>query len=311
MQIKHLSFSEERQEHFLQYSKGFILILSMVLLSLMVGNKEVILPELAALSIGTLVYMKKEWRTKPWDLFKLPTITATIGFFVNQFNIPVVGKLILTFLGMMIVLAAAKNFLAPALATGLLPVITNCSSWEFMLAIVVFTFILALCIHLRRHKAILEPAEEEEVRSTDFFLYLSVIIGWFSICFYTGRMEMAAIPPVIVVALESMGSKQLSVGTWSKQVLTLTLSAFIGATAITFFADHILIGAALSILGVSLLLALFQFKLPPAFAMGLLPLVLPAQQPLIFTVNVLLMALAVLGSVYLLKNIRLKTSRHH
>ena len=125
MQIKRIPFSPERQTHFLQYSKGIMLILSMVVLSLMVGNREVILAGTRrALSIGTLVYMKAEWRSKPWDLFKLPTLTAMIGFLVNQFDIPMVIKLVLVFLGMMIVLAAAKNFLAPALATGLLPVTT-------------------------------------------------------------------------------------------------------------------------------------------------------------------------------------------
>lgn len=309
MHIKRISLSEERQEHFLQYSKGFILILSMVILSLMVGNKEVILPELAALSIGTMVYMKTEWRSKPWDLFKLPTLTATIGFFVNQLDLPMVAKLVVTFLGMMIVLALAKNFLAPALATGLLPVITNCSSWEFMLAIVVFTLILAACIHVRRHHPTSHTSEEENVRRSDFLIYLSVVISWFGVCYYTGRMEMAAIPPVIVVALESIGSKQLSAKTWSKQVLTLTLSAFIGATVITFFTDHVLVGAALSILGVSLLLAILQFKLPPAFAMSMLPLVLPPQEPILFTANVLLMALSVLGSIFLIKNVKLRPLR--
>lgn len=305
MQIKRIPFSPERQTHFLQYSKGIMLILSMVVLSLMVGNREVILPELAALSIGTLVYMKAEWRSKPWDLFKLPTLTAMIGFLVNQFDIPMVIKLVLVFLGMMIVLAAAKNFLAPALATGLLPVITNCSSWEFLVAIVVFTFILAFCIHVRRHRVILPPrAEEEEVKKLDFILYLTIVIGWFAICYYTGRMEMAAIPPVIVVALESIGSKQLSARIWTKQVVVLTLSALIGATVITYFTSHIVLGAVLSILGVSLLTALFKFKLSPAFAMGILPLVLPPQEPLLFTGNVLLMALSILGSVYLIKYIQ-------
>lgn len=311
MHIKRIPLSEERQKHLLQYSKGFILILSMVILSRMVGNKEVILPELAALSIGTMVYMKSGWRSRPWDLFKLPTITATIGFLVNQLSLPMVAKLVLTFLGMMAVLALAKNFLAPALATGLLPVITNCSSWEFMLAIVVFTLLLAVCIHIRNDKTLSVPVEKEKVRRSDFFLYLSVVVSWFAVCYYTDRMEMAAIPPVIVVALESMGYQRLSARVYGKQVLILTLSAFIGASAITFFSDHIFIGAALSIFGVSLLLAVFQFKLPPAFAMGMLPLVLPSQHPVLFTANVFFMALLVLGSVYFIKSRSPKTTPSH
>ncbi|MEJ5103980.1 hypothetical protein [Chryseobacterium sp. MYb328] len=109
------------KEQLVKYIKALSLIFLMLGSSFFLKNKEIILPEMAALSIGSFIYLKDDWRRKPWHLFYLPSITAIIGFGINVLDISMLMKLIISLLLVLTVLKIANNFLAPALATGLLP----------------------------------------------------------------------------------------------------------------------------------------------------------------------------------------------
>ena len=111
------------------YITAYSLILLMAAAAFTFQEKEIILPELAALSVGCFLYKKNTWTSKPMHLFLLPVATAFIGFFINQLEINITVKIILVLVVMFILLHLVKSTLAPALATGLLPIVTNCDSY--------------------------------------------------------------------------------------------------------------------------------------------------------------------------------------
>ncbi|MEO8254611.1 MAG: hypothetical protein ABI554_09530, partial [Flavobacterium sp.] len=58
------------------YAATYGLIILMTAAALSFKEKEIILPELAALSVGCFLYKKNTWTAKPLYLFLLPSVTA-------------------------------------------------------------------------------------------------------------------------------------------------------------------------------------------------------------------------------------------
>lgn len=279
----------------------------MVLTAEFFKDKEIILPELAALSIGCFFYNLQEWRSKPWDLFVLPAATAFIGFFINILPIPISLKLVFCVGAVLTIMFLFKNILPPALATGLLPIITNCHKWLFLASIILFTLLLALSISVSK-KQISETTEHHNFKEKkiEIILFLMIVSLWFYFCISTNQLGMAAIPPVIVVALESVLKKKYSFKILSKQIFTLTTAGLIGSIILLFIENKVL-AAFIAILMISGLLRMIKFRLPPAYAIALLPMVLHELPPANFMLNILIMSTSVLGIIFLLKNDRLKS----
>jgi hypothetical protein len=285
--------------------QGYALIFIMIGASLFFGQKEIILPEMAALAVGCLIYEHPGWVAKPFHIFLLPSITAVGGFLINKLDIGMAPKLILALSFIWIVLLLFKSSLAPALATGLLPVITNATSVSFILAIVVLTFILYQGLRFKKG----EPqvvTNSGGHKPKDNILYLAFLSVWILICSRNGWMFIAAIPPVIVVGYESVHKKDYTLKMFYKQVICLFLAAYIGTQSL-YFLNNLLLAALVDIILVTLTLRLLSFKLPPAYAMALLPMVLHnSTSHKYFHWQVLTMATLVLGIVCLYKNIKLK-----
>lgn len=148
---------------------GIVIIVLMITASIIFQRREIILPEIAALVVGCLLYQNPIWVSRPLHIFLLPSITAVLGFLVNMLSIGLPQKLILVIVLMMVVLKIFKSSLAPTLATGLLPVITNASSYSFIISILLFTFLLALYLTLAYPEQKNDPLPQQ-INSKD---------GWF------------------------------------------------------------------------------------------------------------------------------------
>lgn len=282
---------------------GYALIFMMIGVSIFVNNKEVILPEMAALAIGCLINEHPAWLAKPLHIFLLPSITAVGGFLINKADINLATKLILVVMFVLLTLRIFKSGLAPALATGLLPVITNATSAYFIYSIVALTLLLSVSLHIKR-QAPLYQANSKLQRPQDNILYILFVSAWILFCAQNGWMYIAAIPPVLVVGYESMHKDEYTFKMFYKQVVCLCLAAFIGIQSLHFL-NNLLLAALFDIIAVTLVLRLMSFKLTPTYAMSLLPMVLHNPSHQYFYWNVLVMAVIVLGTIYSYKNFKL------
>lgn len=280
---------------------SYVLILSMIALSVTFGDQEIILPEMAALAVGCLIYENPMWVSKPFHIFILPSITALCGFLINRLDIPIAAKLIVILLVMFVILSLFKSSLAPALATGLLPVITNSTSFSFLISILFFTLILAIGLYFKTKVVEEKKLLVSKNHTKKNIFYLTFISCWIVGCAHYQMIFMAAIPPVIVVGYESVHKKDYNFKVFYKQIICLFCAAFIGVQTLYFF-ENILVAAFADILLVSLILRLFRFKLPPAYAMAILPMVLHSFSYDYFYWQVLLMSVLILGTVFVAKN---------
>ncbi|QEM09319.1 hypothetical protein [Mucilaginibacter rubeus] len=283
---------------------GYALIFMMIGASVIFNDKEIILPEMAALAIGCLIHQNSAWLAKPLHIFLLPSITAIGGFVINRLDVNLPAKLILAVMFVLLTLRVFRSGLAPALATGLLPVITNATSVYFIFSILTLTFILAISLYAKR-EALPAPMVSKRQRPQDNILYIIFVSAWVLICAQNGWMYIAAIPPVLVVGYESMHKEEYTFKMFYKQVICLSLAAYIGIQSL-YFLNNLLLAALLDLVAVTLMLRLVSFKLTPAYAMSLLPMVLHHPSHQYFYWNVFVMAAIVLGTIYSYKNFRLR-----
>jgi hypothetical protein len=284
------------------YALAYGLILLMTAAALGFQDKEIILPELAALSIGCFMYKKNVWTAKPLHLFLLPSVTAFIGFFINHLEINMVIKIIVTMLLIMSFLYSIKSSLAPALATGLLPIVTNCDSYIFLISIVLSMGLLAILAAVFFNPEVSATTAAEEPKSIlAILVFLAILIAWVLICSAAGNMQIAALPPILVLAYEHIDKKMFSFVMLYKMVAVLVLAAFIGAQSF-YFLDNFLLASIINLIAVNIILHYAKMKMPPAFAMAMLPMVLPSYSPVYFALGTAIAAAALLGTLYILIN---------
>lgn len=281
---------------------AYTLIFLMIGASVLLHNREMILPEVAALAVAGLIYRNPGWLSRPFHIFLLPSLTATGGFLINNAEFPLAAKLILAVAFVLLTLLLFKSTLAPALATGLLPVITNITSVHFIYAIATFTALLAASMYAKPGASGMHSVSKR--RHQDHILYFGWISAWILICAQNGWMHMAAMPPVLVVGFESVHKEDYQFAVFYKQALCLFLTAFTGVLSL-YYLHNLLLSAVIDLIAVTFLLRLVKFKFPPAYAMALLPMVLPGASPKYFYWQVLVMAAVVLGGIYSYKNLRL------
>lgn len=285
---------------------GFTIIILMIIAAMIFKSREIILPEIAALAIGCLVYQNPIWLSRPLHIFLLPSITALLGFLVNMLAIGYAYKLVLILALMLLVLRIFKSSLAPALATGLLPVITNATSYSFIISILLLTSALSLYVVFSNTEEKNSSVPKQE-NSRDGIFYMVFIALWILICNQEKWMFMAALPPVIVTGYEAAHKKVYDMVNLKKQVVCLFLASFVGIQALHFF-DNLVLAALADIVAVALILKIFKFRLPPAYAMAILPMILNDVSYTYFYFQVLLMSIIIFGAVYLYKNFSIRKS---
>lgn len=286
----------------IDYLIGYILILLMVILSAEMDNNHLILPEFAVLCVGVLALKETHWIINPFKIVLMPSVTALMGFGVNLFKIDYLFKIYFIVLLMLIVLKLANSKLAPSFATGLLPIVTNTQHWYFILVVVGMTSVLMIVVYITgSYKSIKKPVKSLErvvVRQ-----YLEILLVWIMIVHILGVDMMVAIPPVLVLLLEMIQKEHYPVLILWKQVVILTIIAYISVWLHLLIANDIYYIAIMMPL-ILIILNIFRIQIPAVYAFPPLILVLPI--PMIQQLGwyTLLASSFSLGCVYLLKNLR-------
>lgn len=246
----------------------------MVLAAAVVGDAEIILPEIAAMAVALWAYREKGWVRQPEKIFIAPSATAVIGFSVNLLDIPYVAKLVLVLFLMAALLRLMKSNFAPSLATGVLPIVTNATHASFLIAIFATTLVLMLGVLLFRLNKGVPRDAPVNYRYMAVFLVLHLI--WIGVAVAAGYPQMAVIPPITVVVYELLQMPMYMARMAMKQTAVLTLSATIG-TLLYLNIDSWVLVAALDMAIVYLILRVFSARIPAAYAFPLLPFVFPAE----------------------------------
>ncbi|OHX41347.1 hypothetical protein [Cytobacillus oceanisediminis] len=292
-----------KKETIISYIIAFAFILLMVTASVMMNDREIILPEIAAMAIAMWVYREAGWIRQPSKIFIAPSVTAAIGFAVNQLEMAYVGKVILTLVLIMLFLRLVQSNLAPSIATGLLPLVMNATEWTFILSVFVFTFMLMLGVLAFGFHMGLEKKVEIQYKYMIVFLVLNVV--WIGLVWVAGYPQLAVIPPILVVVYEVLQKPMYNGKMAFKQGLVLTISATVGSL-LYFSIDSWILVTLLAMVLMLVLLRIVGIRMPAVFAFPLLPFVFPEEIVARLPIGALVASVFFFGLVLAVKKYELK-----
>lgn len=251
------------------------------------GRHYLLFPGLAALSYDVLTRPWGKWASQPGRLIVTPVAGAVIGVLATRalpFGVPAIALIVISCL---LLLALLRSAIAPAIAAGALPLFLGITSWRYPASIALSLVILVAIVvpwqrHCRRRYPpagittasvddVLESPATGNAWALPFFAFLAVM----AVCATASGLRLILFPPLIVIAYEMFAHPTAC--PWAGKPLALpavcVLNAVAGWGAVSLFGSGALAAACGMAFGI-VALRLLRLRMPPALAVGLLPLVI-------------------------------------
>lgn len=181
----------------------------MAWLSAIMGSKEMIFPEVAALLLGYWVREHHVWQAYGWQVPLLMTLAAVLGVaIVRYLPLHLFLQLSVGYLFLAILVSLLRIPLLPALSAVLLPILIHTTTWRYPLAVAILTTIIPIGTWLWRCLHLQEPTQQ---RDTPTATILQDLIVWgknyllltpLLLVATIGNMPYLIAPPLLVVFLE-------------------------------------------------------------------------------------------------------------
>ncbi|MEZ0353378.1 hypothetical protein [Mycobacterium sp. pR1184] len=275
------------------------------------GWHYLLFPALAALSADVLTRPWGKWASQPGRVIITPTIGAGIGtMFARQFGYGVVAVCVVTAL-CLILLFALKSNIAPTIAAGMLPLVLDITSGRYPILVMVGLSALIIVFlpwrwcYRNRYCAVLEDATDgiDDVLETPPVGYRWVVpfalfVVLMALCATAFGLRLLLIPPLVVIAYE-MFSNPTSCP-WARKPVAFPIACFLTSSVGCLAVSLLGIGglaAGCSMTAGIMILRLLQIHMPPALAIGILPLIINSpglKYPVAVTVGTVALTLSFL-----------------
>lgn len=237
-------------------------------------------PGLAALSHDVLTRPWGKWASQPGRLVVTPVLGAAVGTLITaMFPYGVLSMLLVVALCLLLIGVLRSN-IAPAIAAGALPLFLGIKTWVYPASIAVSLVVLVVILlpwrgRLRPTNHDLDDALEARSGGRSWVLPFFVFVTAMAFCAATSGLRLILVPPLIVIAYEMFAHP--TVCPWAGKPVALPAACFLTATA-GWAAVAVLgsggIAAACALASGVIVLRLLRLHMPPALAVGLLPLVI-------------------------------------
>ncbi len=285
-------------------SKIFGYVCALFVISLMVfaaelsGEKEIIFPEVAALSVGAFITPRLVWKTNYIKILVSISVCALLGvLIVTHVPLPVWGQFSLTFLIGQIVLFVSRTTFAPLISAISLPVLIQTRSFVYVGAAVVLTiFVCFLSIVLEKLGAKeqneYEPVVHESFRELFDIVFRCGAVFLLSFLCIHFDVRFCVAPPLLVAFTELSRKSSPALKRPFSVILLVFLCAFFGAVSRFFLCVKLGLPLTLAAFFVAIcvlvLVRIFSFPFPPAAAMSILAMLIPESAVIFYPLQVLL-----------------------
>ncbi len=277
-----------------------LVVAVMGIVSSVVGDRELIFPELGALAVGLLVVPKQVWHVGSIQLVLLMGGAAAIGWSLVRWAgvVGYGGQALIAVAGVALLMYILGVSVPPAIAAAVLPVLTEIDSELYVISVVVMSVVVVIMQGIERAAGVRSVSmgfwkrrKEYTLRDLKRWLLIllclvplvvvSVLVDW--------RFLIA--PPLIVTLVEfSVATSGFRHRPWQVLFLIVFASA-VGTTLATFCGEMGLsplfysIPTYIIVLGV---FSLFVKPFAPAAATCLLPMVIPVEDVWLLPIEVLM-----------------------
>lgn len=261
------------------------MILLMVGSAMLLDEREIIFPEMAALTIGMWIVDKRVWRVSRCQLVVLMSLGAFVGVCIVRYSsFPLIVELSLAFAFAALCLFITGTTLIPLISACMLPVLLGTESWVYPTAVLVMSLIIIAGQVLMeklgwRHNLQTVPQERNRrksiVRWGWLLLSVSIIA---SLAIYSSNFYFI-VPPLIVTYVEFVNSKAGFRNRPIQTILLLTAASVLGVLfqLVGYYYLHLPeVFVALCVMICLFILFECMGKLfAPAGALALIPMLLP------------------------------------
>lgn len=249
------------------------------------GLATLMFPELGALTHDVLARPWGKWARQPGRLVLTPVLTAVVGTIATRHLPYHVLTILLIVCVSLAIIRLLRSAIAPAISAGVLPLVLGVKSWLYPPGIAAgLVGLVGILLAWQRFAA--PPVEQPQKPDVDDILESAPRgSGWIvALLAFVASAGLAAqltgwrfilFPPLIVVAYEMFGHPDTC--PWARRPLSLPLAC--GLTAVGGIVLVKLFGVGLVSAGLGMVLGiavlrLFNVHMPPALAVGLIPLVI-------------------------------------
>lgn len=248
------------------------------------GEKEIIFPEITAVAMGALIAPVQSWNTSRIRLFTAIVSAAVAGVcivrFIPEILIPRIAVGLLMAVG---VITLSKTGFVPAISACILPILMGTKSPVYIISVAVMTaFILIFqkaleCFGLHEkyeYRPIGPSAELLKLRSKQVItaLVICILPAHFHEIFFIA-------PPLIVAFFELSGKGSKLMKRKYTAIALMAAAAFTGVTARFFISEKLgltmTLGAVLSSAVIFVLCRKTKLYFPPCCAISTLPFIIP------------------------------------
>ena len=267
-----------------RYIFGIVLALSMVFVAELSNEKEIIFPEICALTIGAWVSELQPWVVNKRRIFVLMSLASIFGVLIVRYaNFPLIVQVCLCFIFCGAILTLFKTNFVPIISACILPVYLKTTSAVYPISVIIMALIIIFAqwlmekFHLRPHIEF-KPVE---------FNIKNEIIKWSKLLFVFGLVSIVPFqihqiyflaPPLIVMFTELSNPKSKA---RKKPLYIIGLMTFGAATGClirlifnVYFGVHLYVCTALACIILFFALNKVKINFPPAGAILLIPMIL-------------------------------------
>lgn len=296
-----------------RYLFGILMALIMVFIAELSGEKEIIFPEICALTIGAWISEQQPWRTNKRRIFILMSMAALFGVIVVRYiSLPLIFQVCLCFAFTGITLTLFKTNFVPIISACILPVYLGTKSWIYPISVSLMALIIISaqwCMEKFHFRPVnnFVPCEFDIKKQIIKWTKLLLVFGLIALIPFKTHQIYFLAPPLIVMFTELSNPKSPARKKVPYIIGLMTFASCIGCLMRLVLNIHL--GLPLSLCTVLACFVLFtainkvQIYFPPAGAILLIPMILDEKLLLLFPVEVFIGAV-ILGysSLILFRN---------
>lgn len=299
-----------------------LLVGLMVFASTVLGEREIIFPEIAAIAVGAMISPKMTWNVSKPRIFICIVICAVCGMLIVRFlPLPLWSQMIVGYIIAQAVLIVSKTSFAPMISAMVLPIMLQTTAPIYIASAVILTAFILLCRVILEKAKITEKSQYEKPERIDKADFARLLIrtlfaaSVIAVGILTGWGFIAA-PPLLVAFTELSGAKCPERKRLLAIPAVITLGAIIGTGFRYLFT--VMMGLPLWLSAMAAILAVILFMrgvkmyVPPAGAIAILAMLIPESALVLFPLEIIIgiFVLTILARIFHLIAPKSKTPVH-
>lgn len=279
-----------------RYIFGILMALLMVFVAEISGEKEIIFPEICALTIGAWISEQQPWNTNKRRIFFLMSFAALFGVLVVKYvYCPLIFQVCLCFAFTGFILTLSKTNFIPIISACILPVYLRTDSWIYPISVCAMALIIIIAqwymekMHLRPVNNFI-PCDFDLKVQVIKWSKLLIVFGLLALIPFKTHQIYFLAPPLIVMFTELANPQSPARKRPQYIVGLMTFGAFTGCVIRLLLNSYFQLPLSIctAVACVILFAALDKLKInfPPAGAILLIPMILDENLLIRFPIEV-------------------------